>query len=116
MSLSAILRYSASEVKHWLQTDFEEINSHPVSVKEAGQVANQAIYQSLQEAQQIFNPPAAAPAAYAPAPSVCPQPSLVASFGASMTRGMSQQCVGPCMRTMGCRFATGWFVDGPSRP
>ena len=57
------------------QTEFQQLNSHPLSVKDAAGVANSAIYESLQEAQQIFNPPAMAPAASAPTPSqVHPQP------------------------------------------
>ena len=51
------------------ETSFEQLNSQPLSVKDAAGVANSAIYESLQEAQQIFNPPAMAPAASAPAPS-----------------------------------------------
>jgi len=51
------------------QTDFEQLDKAPLSVKDAAVVANSAIYQSLQEAQQIFNPPAVAPAAFAPSPS-----------------------------------------------
>ena len=58
-------------------------------------MANQAIFQSLQEAQQIFNPPAAAPAAYAPAPLVRPQSSPVACFGASNDRWHVQALCGP---------------------
>ena len=66
------------------QTDLEQLDKQSLSVKDAAAVANSAIYQSLQEAQQIFNPPAAAPAAYAPSPSQVRVRCLRAIFGQSV--------------------------------
>lgn len=69
------------------QTSFEQLNGQPLSVKDATGVANSAIYESLQEAQQIFNPPAMAPAASAPSPAqVCYAGPVPKHAGRNMLR------------------------------